>query len=187
LGSGAGGGECGAGEAVGDFELESFFVAQMNIRLGNKGDLPFLQQMLFEAFFWNPDTPRPTMNEFFANPDFQMLLSNWGRAGDKAVVAEEKNTSVGAAWYRFWTRSHHSYGFVAPEIPEIGMAVCSTQRSRGIGRALLRALIGEARNDGIPAVGLSVAPLNLARYLYESEGFVKVGESGTSWTMMIHL
>lgn len=42
----------------------------MNIRPGD--DVPFLEQKLFEAFFWNPFKPRPQTHEFFANPEFQM-------------------------------------------------------------------------------------------------------------------
>ena len=40
---------------------------------------------------------------------------------------------------------------------------------------------------GYPALSLSVAPANAARRLYESEGFRKVGEAGTSWTLLLEL
>jgi ribosomal-protein-alanine N-acetyltransferase len=138
--------------------------------------------MLFEAFFWNPEIPRPSMDNFSRSRGIKKLLKNWGRPGDRAVVAEIDGSPVGAAWYRLWTESDHSYGFIHPDIPELGMAIVAEYRSRGYGRRLLKKLIDLADEDGYVALSLSVDPANFARKLYESEGFVKVGESGTSWT-----
>ena len=157
----------------------------MNIRAANENDLAFLQQMLFEAFFWRPDQDRPDYQEFLQDPAFHMVLSGWGRPGDRAVIAEEGETPVGAAWYRFWTEEDHSYGFVDAKTPELGIGVLADYRSKGVGRALLRALIEAARDEEVGALSLSVEPENSARRLYESEGFVKVGGSGTSWIMVL--
>ncbi|MBM2846984.1 MAG: family N-acetyltransferase [Bacteroidetes bacterium] len=52
---------------------------------------------------------------------------------------------------------------------------------------LLRSLMNIARANHVKAISLSVDPNNIARRLYESEGFVKVGESGTSWTLACRL
>ena len=128
--------------------------------------------MLFEAFYWDSESPRPPFEEFSSN-----LLDNWGRDGDLAIIAEEDGQPAGAAWCRLWTDEDHSYGYVDAETAELGLAVDSKYRSRGIGRALLRELIRRS-----PRLSLSVDPKNPARRLYESEGFVKTGESGTSWT-----
>ena len=157
------------------------------IRNGTLKDLPFLEQMLFEAFFWNPNQARPEFKAFFKQPEIRKLLAEWGRPGDRAVIAEEGERPVGAAWYRFGTEEDHSWGYVDPETPELGMGVCADFRSKGIGRALLGVIIETARNEGLRAISLSVDPANFARQLYESKGFVKVGESGTSWTMIRYL
>jgi GNAT superfamily N-acetyltransferase len=159
----------------------------MKIRIGTQEDLPFLEQMLFEAFFWHPNQTRPELQEFMQHPEFQKLLSDWGRPGDKAVIAEDGETPIGAAWYRSWSEENHSYGFVDAATPELGMAVHASHRTKGAGRALLRALIAAARNEGIRALSLSVDPANFARQLYASEGFVKVGDSDTCWTMRLNL
>jgi ribosomal protein S18 acetylase RimI-like enzyme len=76
---------------------------------------------------------------------------------------------------------------VDAETPELGIAVVSAHRSKGVGRTLLRALMVIAREDGHRALSLSVSPSNYARAFYESEGFEKVGESGTSWTLVLQL
>ena len=140
--------------------------------------------MLFEAFFWRPDQSRPSLQAFNKNPEFQKLSRDWGRTGDRAIIAEKDGQPVGAAWFRFWTDTEHSYGFVEQAIPELGIGVLAEQRGRGVGRKLLRALLDQARADGIPQISLSVEPDNLSLWLYKSEGFVKVGEYGNALTMV---
>ena len=156
----------------------------MEIRAGDAACLPFLERMLFEAFFWDPRAERPGFDTFRADPEFTKLLAGWGRRGDLAVIAEDAGVPVGAAWYRLWTPELHSYGFVDAVTPELAIGVAASHRSRRVGRALLDALIAEARREGHPALSLSVSPANFALRLYEAAGFVKVGESGTSWTMV---
>src|SRR5262245_31808157 len=141
--------------------------------------------MLFEAFFWDPRAERPAFDAFRRDPEFVKLLAGWGRAGDCALIAEETGEPIGAAWYRLWTPELHSYGFVDAATPELAIGVAPAHRSRRAGRALLAALVAEARRAGHPALSLSVSPENFARRLYESAGFAKVGEAGTSWTLVL--
>jgi [ribosomal protein S18]-alanine N-acetyltransferase len=154
----------------------------MHIRSGINKDIPFAKEMLFEAFFWNPSVERPDYREFFKIPEINKLLADWGRLGDMLIIAENEHENIGSAWYRLWTAEDHSYGFIDSNTPELGMGVKSDYRSKGTGRRLLRELISKAMEDGFKALSLSVDPDNFARYLYESEKFKKVGESGTSWT-----
>jgi ribosomal protein S18 acetylase RimI-like enzyme len=149
------------------------------------GDSEFLEAMLFEAFFWNPAFERPALSAFRSNSEFAKLLSGWGRPGDWAAIAEDDHGRIGAAWFRLWTTDRHSYGFVDADTPELGLAVSKDHRRRGVGRALLGALIDHARADGYPALSLSVDPANPSRGLYESVGFLRVGAAGTSWTFRL--
>ena len=155
----------------------------MEIRRGGREDLPFLEAMLFEAFFWDPVAPRPPFAAFRESAEFRKLLAGWGRPGDVALLAEDGAGRLGAAWFRLWTPEHHSHGFVDEATPELALGVAPSARRKGVARALLRALAAAARDAGHPALSLSVAPENVARGLYESEGFRKVGESGSSWTL----
>jgi ribosomal protein S18 acetylase RimI-like enzyme len=159
----------------------------LEIRSAKAEDIGFLKAMLFEAFFWDATTERPTFSAFGRHPEFTKLLSGWGRRGDRGVIAEDDGRRLGAAWFRLWTTELHSYGFVDAATPEIGMAVLPIYRRQGIGRALLKELITRARVDRFPCLSLSVSPVNPARALYESLGFQKVGESGTSWTFQLPL
>jgi GNAT superfamily N-acetyltransferase len=140
--------------------------------------------MLFEAFFWRPEQPRPSYNDFASHSEFVKLLREWGREGDRALIAEVDGELAGAAWFRLWTDGEHSYGYLDAQTPELGMGVARKQRSKGVGRALLQALIKQAGKDGYAALSLSVEPENFSRNLYESEGFVKVDEEGDAWTML---
>jgi len=157
------------------------------IRQGEAKDLDFLKEMLFEAFFWDPSIQRLSFASFRDDAEFTKLLAGWMRRGDRAVISEENGVRTGAAWFRLWTPELHSYGFVNAITPEVAMAVRTDYRRQGLGRRLLDALIQTARADGFPALSLSVSPLNSARQLYESAGFRKVGESGTSWTLLLSL
>ena len=159
----------------------------MRIRKGGSGDIVFTRQMLFEAFFWDPGMPRPGMEAFFKKSGLDELLEGWGRDGDCLLIAEKDRAPIGAAWYRLWTDSRHFYGYIGPDIPELGIGVCREHRSKGTGRRLLNALLSVARQNGFKALSLSVDPANFARKLYETTGFKKVGESGTSWTYLLDL
>jgi ribosomal protein S18 acetylase RimI-like enzyme len=159
----------------------------VQLRPGITTDLDFLKEMLVEAFFWDTSTQRPRFASFRDAPEFSKLLADWERRGDRTVIAEKGSIRIGAAWFRLWTPEIHSYGFVNAATPEIAMAVRPDHRSKGFGRRLLDALIQKARADGFPALSLSVRPRNCARQLYESMGFRKIGESGTSWTLLLSL
>ncbi|WP_432195333.1 N-acetyltransferase family protein [Streptomyces sp. bgisy027] len=57
-----------------------------------------------------------------------------------------------------------------------GLAVCDEARGHGVGRALIRAVVEEARRRGARRLTLRVLGHNTpARKLYESEGFVVEG------------
>src|SRR5439155_4192790 len=98
-----------------------------------------------------------------------------------------ESVPVGAAWYRLFTAEEPGYGFVDDKIPELSIAVVPLHRRKGIGEALLRSCMVEAREEGFQALSLSVAVHNRSRMMYQKAGFEKVDESGGSWTMVANL
>ena len=85
----------------------------MLIRAGDASDLAFLEEMLFEAFFWNDGAVRPSLIRFREQPEFAQVFAGWGRPGDRALVATTREGErIGAGWFRLWTPDAHSYGFV---------------------------------------------------------------------------
>lgn len=141
--------------------------------------------MLYEAAYWRPGRERPPLEEGLARPDLIGLLADWGRPGDAGVVAESADTGpLGAAWYRFWSEGDHSYGYVSPRIPELGIAVRPEARGRGIGSRLLLALLAEGRRRGVAELSLSVERDNPAARLYTRVGFRPIGAAGGAITMV---
>ena len=166
-------------------DLPSDLMASPRLRQARVSDLPFLEEMLFEAAFWRPSLPRPRLEVGLLRPELATLLLGWGRPGDTALLAVSTAAhSLGAAWYRFWSKDDHSHGFVSEQIPELAIGVRQEVRGQGIGGLLLRALLDEASRQGITQVSLSVELDNPALRLYERLGFEKTGRKGNAWTMV---
>jgi ribosomal protein S18 acetylase RimI-like enzyme len=163
----------------------------MNIRPATQDDVPFLKKMLYEAARWNPDWPREPIEEVLADPMLVRYHQGWGRPGDGGVVAEIDAVRVGAAWYRLFSAEAPGYGYVDDKIPELSLAVVPLHRRKGIGEALLRSCMVQAREEGFQALSLSVAVHNRSRMMYQRAGFERVenvGEArGDSWTMVANL
>jgi ribosomal protein S18 acetylase RimI-like enzyme len=152
------------------------------VRRGGAQDMRFLRDMLHHAYYWKeraPDTgPGPVA----------LYVKAWGRPGDTAVIAIDKGFPVGAAWYRLFGKERPGYGFVDEETPELAIAVVPSARGKGVGSALLDALLGQARAAGFAAVSLSVDPTNDGAIgLYQRHGFAQVSQDDDSVTMLARL
>ncbi len=153
------------------------------IRLATEADVTVLRDALVLALAWRELTFPSDPERYLRESGHGHLIEQWGRPGDLAVIAEIPAGVAGAAWYRFWTREDHSYGFVDETIPELGIGAHHSCRGRGIGKALLVHLLEHARQQEIGAVSLSVERDNPAVRLYRGLGFTVVGEVGNAYTM----
>ena len=159
-------------------------------REARPADADFIAQMLAEAASWDrpAGTPSAPLSEVLAISQIADHIEGWGRTGDGGVIVEIDGRPAGACWFRLMTAEHPGYGFIAPHIPDVGLAVSPAFQGRGIGRRLLEAAIGQARELGFASLGISVAEGNRrARRLYESVGFVAIDREGTSLTMRLDL
>ena len=156
------------------------------IRPAGENDLTFLREMLYEAVNWRGDVDRPGLEAGLAPPELAKILENWGhRAGDAGKIAvSDTGQPIGAAWYRFWSENNHSYGYIAEDVPELGIGVTKDARRQGVGTALIQALLEYARQQGIHHISLSVEKDNPALYLYQKFCFKKVEIVEGSWTMI---
>jgi GNAT superfamily N-acetyltransferase len=143
------------------------------IRRGGRQDVRFLRDMLHHAYFWRERSPGEEPGPV------SRYVKGWGRPGDTALIALDDGFPVGAAWYRLFRRDDPGYGFVDESTPELAVAVVPSRRGRGIGEALLEALVERARTDGHRALSLSVPSEDGALVkFYEKHGFVRVHEDG---------
>lgn len=159
------------------------------IRPVQPGDVPFLWDMLYEAAIVATEIRAMTKTAALSLPAVTKWLTGWGRDGDEGVVAiGDDGERLGAAWSRLYGAGDRGSGIVAwPGVPELSIGVRSDQRGRGVGSALLAALIERARSAGRQALVLSVDPLNPAVRLYQRCGFELIGKEdpadGTSLLM----
>jgi GNAT superfamily N-acetyltransferase len=155
------------------------------IRQAVSGDARFLTDMLVEAANWNVAKARPRI-DVIEDPLVSRYVAGWMRPGDFGSIAVDSNgVPIGACWARLFPLNAPGYGFVAAGVPELTLGVNSLWRARGVGRALLRALAGQAAAAGHQRLSLSVERANYAHRLYISEGYVTV-ESFADADTMVH-
>lgn len=159
------------------------------VRSAGPADRDAIADALLWAVNWAPDRRPLTRTEVLDAPALAHYVQGWPGPGDLGAVAESPTggDAVGAAWLRHLPASDPGYGFVADGVPELSIGVHPGHRGRGIGRALLSAVLDAAGEAGIPRVSLSVERGNRAADLYLAEGFRVVGGDANSDTMLLDL
>lgn len=136
--------------------------------------------MLFYASRAN-ERPEASVASIRLDPGLDRYLRDWGREGDLGLIATEFEKPVGAAWLRlFGPDESHLVIYVAPEVPELAIAVDPNRTGQGIGSFLLERLLIRADRDGVPAIVLSAREDNPAVQLYRRFGFVETERIGNS-------
>jgi GNAT superfamily N-acetyltransferase len=142
------------------------------IRPVRPDDVPFLWDMLWEAAAVDAGIRALGKDAALNRPENRKYVEGWGRPGDAGVVAlDDSGQRLGAAWYRRFPAEATGYGYIAPDVPELAISVVAMARGRGIGSALLDALLTVAREQGERALSLAVDRRNPARALYLRHGF----------------
>lgn len=149
------------------------------MRPATAADAAFLEEVFVLTADWNPATAKGAAF-WRADPTFQKYIGGFPRPTDRGFIAVREGQDAGAVWWRYFTADDPGYGYVADDIPEIGIGVVEGRRGEGIGRALLNAIIAASDGD----LSLSVEDGNPAEELYRKQGFVPVGRVGNSTTML---
>ncbi|MGE7625104.1 N-acetyltransferase family protein [Viridibacillus sp. NPDC096237] len=156
----------------------------IDIRNLEENEYEFLLDMLYESIHI-PEN-KPTREELLNLPHIRKYHEDWGRKGDKALIAiDENKQKVGAVWYRVFDENNQGYGYVDDNTPELGIAVVKGVRGMGVGTLLMNKIIQLAMEEGYKSISLSVDPDNSdAVHIYNKIGFKEHGMSGTSITMV---
>ncbi|GAE32893.1 GNAT family N-acetyltransferase [Halalkalibacter hemicellulosilyticus] len=155
------------------------------IRYLAENEKDFLLEMLYESIYIEKEK-KPPINELLNTNELKKYHQNWGRKGDRALIAvDNKGTPVGAVWHRLFNIKERGYGYVNDTTPELGIAVIKEARGKGLGTKLMYTIIEQSKND-YSALSLSVDVKNTdAVNLYHKFGFVEVKKEGNSITMLL--
>jgi RimJ/RimL family protein N-acetyltransferase len=108
--------------------------------------------------------------------DSEDVTSLLPRGADVTVIAADPDTGIDVG--AVWTFHHHPPLVTRNDgkaVPEVAIAVTPARRGRGVGAALLEALIDRCTNVH-PAVALNVHRRNPAQRLYERRGLRLAGQ-----------
>lgn len=158
---------------------------QLTLRPARREDQAFVNEVLWMAHTWR-ETPHPAMPDPLPEPTCR-YADGFGRPGDAGVVALSGGVQAGAAWWRHRTAADPGYGYVADDIPELTVGVRPSDRRQRVATAMLSWLVGEAGDQRLPALSLSVEADNPALVVYQRAGFVVVEEADDALTLMLNI
>ncbi|MDO4538293.1 MAG: GNAT family N-acetyltransferase [Coriobacteriales bacterium] len=157
------------------------------IRDMERHEWPLLEDFLYEAIYvpedFIGDVPRSVVYE---DPKCRAAFEGFGELpDDRAVVATLGDAVVGACW----VRTTDEYGHIDDETPSFSISLRKPYRGKGIGGALMRAMLDELSEAGYARCSLSVQKENPALRLYERMGFriVSEGFDESEWLMVCRL
>ena len=145
--------------------------------------LPFMRKMLYEAIYIPPGESRPD-ETIIEDPRIMKYIQDWKLPSDCGCIAYVEGTAIGAAWSRLLNPQNPGYGYVAPHIPELCMAVLPECRAKGVGTLLLENLFQELQSKGYSQLSLSVDQRNRAAELYLRVGFTLLETRETDYVMV---
>lgn len=142
-----------------------------NLKSIEKGELSFLEDMLFYAIYVGEGNLLPSRNIIY-DINLYKYIDKWDEKKDIGymVVDEKTNKKLGAVWLRLFCQNDKGYGYISDDIPELSIAIYPEYRGNGLGTSLIKYLISQLPAH-INNISLSVDTQNPAKGLYERLGF----------------
>ncbi|MDD3457122.1 GNAT family N-acetyltransferase [Sphaerochaeta sp.] len=156
---------------------------QYNLRPLKQEEYSLLEDFLYDAIFvpvGEEVLPRSVLLE----PSIQNYYQDFGRAHEYCLVAEQEGKLLGAVWARVLSGPVKGYGYVDEHTPELAISVQNEFRGKGIGTALLRAMLDLLQRAGYGQTSLSVQKENPAADLYKRLGFTTLEEKDEDYLML---
>lgn len=128
----------------------------LTLRAGDARDVAIIDALMTASF-------DPRFGEAWTSSQCLGVLA---MPGVRLLLAQDEDAPAGFAMWRT----------IMDEAELLLLAVTPTHRRRGVGGALLRAVIAEAGGVGVSTLHLEVRAGNDAVALYRAAGFAKIGE-----------
>ena len=152
------------------------------IRELDKKEISVLDDFLYEAIFL-PDDSIVLPRNIIEKPELQVYIENWGKPDDLCLVAECENKIVGAVW----TRIMNDYGHIDNQTPSLAISLYKNYRNKGIGTAIMEAILRLLKSKGYSQVSLAVQKENYAVKMYKKVGFKIVNQNSEEYIMLCTL
>lgn len=154
----------------------------MNLRMMgiDASNAALVSNFLYEAIFV-PSGMQPPSRDILADPQLQVYVQDFGKqTGDFGLFAEVEGVIAGAVWARIM----EDYGHIDNETPSLAIALYKEYRGKGVGTALLQAMLKLLQEHGYEQVSLAVQKENYAVKLYTACGFRVYRESEEEYIMV---
>ena len=152
------------------------------IREIKESEYPVLSDFLYEAVFIPEQMEKPPKS-IIEQPELQVYIADFGKSDDWCLVAEVKETIVGAVWVRIM----NDYGHIDGETPSLAISLYEEYRHLGLGTALMKEMLQFLKNKGYKQTSLSVQKANYAVNIYRKVGFEVVKENEEEYIMVCRL
>ncbi len=140
-----------------------------------------LKDFTYEAIFIPKGMEKPDCS-IVEQPELSLYYEHFGSVrADHCIAAEADGRVIGAVW----TRIIKDYGHVDDDTPSLAVSLYEEYRSRGIGTELMKRMLERLKEQGYPAVSLSVQKANYACRMYEALGFQELSENGEERIMIL--
>lgn len=145
-----------------------------------------LRDFLYEAVFQREGEPR-FPKDIIDEPSIRVYIDGWGRPDDLCLVALIDGKYAGAVWTRILSGDKKGFGYIDDFTPELAISLFKEHRGKGIGTALMQAMIQKLNKYGYSQVSLSVTQDNPAHRLYRKLGFEVVADKNDDYLMVLKL
>ena len=143
-------------------------------------EYPLLDEFLYQAIFI-PEGVQPPPKDIIKQPELQVYVRNFGQQkGDSCLVAQCDGRLVGAVWVRIM----NDYGHIDDDTPSFAISLLPEYRGRGIGTALMKAMLQRLKEKGFAKASLAVQKENYAVRMYRNCGFETVDENEQEYIMV---
>ena len=149
------------------------YTPEFQLREATESDRTYLRRLNYLADVFGDEAGTIGHSE---REGAETYVGQWDPERESGIVAfDQFDVPAGGVWLRYWQSPDDGHANLAPNIPEIAIAVENRYAGNRLAVRLLQAAVELAKRQGAPKVALWVDPDNdRARHRYEKFGFKNV-------------